>query len=104
MLVPLINDLSLQNSLVAWRAVQTECDREKECELEGISERWNWLWDQVQYDQTKFGVVAGVSVHQVSDQLKRLIGYRLIYPDGTINDLAGQYLQNQVLKQLQGKK
>jgi hypothetical protein len=102
-LIPLINEKMLQNGVVAWKTVKTEVNSQENCELKGDAQRWEWLWMNVAYDQTKFATIAGVKIHEVTSVLERLIGYRLIYPDGTVNDMANQYLQNEVLKALHTK-
>ena len=62
--------------------------------------RWEWLWKNVDFDMTMFATVAGVKAQDASSLFFRLKGLRLIYPDGTINVLAKQYLQAQIMTKI----
>jgi hypothetical protein len=103
-IVPLIEDDRLRNAVVAWRSVTVEKIEQDKCEATGEVARWNWLWTQVKYDQETFGTVAGLKPQDVKPVMTRLIGLRMIYPDGAINNFAKQYLQAIIMQRLQGKK
>ena len=97
---PLTEDAMLRSGLVAWKSVPIVLNREQQCPHEDEAEKWNWLWEQVQYDLQSFQAVAGVKMQDVGGLLTRLKGLRLIYPDGTINDFARKFLQAQILAKL----
>lgn len=104
-IAPLIDDSSLRNGLVAWKSVSIRFKNPGvQCEVKGDAEMWNWLWEQVDFDQGLFGVVAGIRTQDIGGIINRLKGLKLIYPDGTINGMARQYLQSQILQKLAGKK
>jgi len=60
------------------------------------------MWSRINYDSNGFGLVAGVKAQDTTILLQRLIGLRLIYPDGTINKFASQYLQSLIMSKLKG--
>jgi len=102
---PLIEDSSLRSGLVAWKSVSVRFkDAGAECEASSDVDKWNWLWEQVEFDQTIFGVVAGLRTQDIGAVFNRLKGLRLIYPDGTINNMARQFLQSQIMAKLTGKR
>lgn len=97
--VVLIDDGDLRAGVIAWKSVCVEINREGTCALEGAA-RWNWLWTQIRYDQGAFGTVSGVKPQEVGNLMLRLMGLRLIYPDGTINFFAKQYLNSIIIGKL----
>ena len=99
-LAPLIDDQMLVNGMIAWKSVSIRFREQKDCCLKSDSEQWEWLWQNVDYDTNTFGIVAGVRQQDVIPLFVRLKGLRLIYPDGTINSLACQYLQGLILGKL----
>ena len=99
-LVPIVDDDELRSGVVAWKSVQIRYKTPEDCPLKEEVAQWNWLWQHVEFDEQDFGIVAGVKGQNVSPLLRRMVGLRLIYPDGTINKLAKQYLQMQVLKEI----
>jgi hypothetical protein len=103
-IVPLIEDERLRNAVVAWKSVTVQRTGKDNCEIQGDVARWNWLWTQVQYDQETFGTVAGLKPQDVKPVMTRLMGLRMIYPDGSINNFAKQFLQAIIMQRLQGKK
>jgi hypothetical protein len=104
-ITPLIEDSQLRSGLVAWKSVSIRfIDGGARCESLTDVEKWDWLWDQVEFNQDIFGVVAGFRTQDIGAIFLRLKGLRLIYPDGTINNMARQFLQSQILQKLSGKK
>jgi len=99
-IVAIIDDDDLQNGMIAWKSVRIKYKAAKDCIEKDTIDRWKWLWDQIEYDAQGFGVVAGARVQDVGKLLDRLIGLRLIYPDGTINTLARQYLQTIIMSKI----
>jgi hypothetical protein len=103
-LMPLVEDAALRNGLVAWKSVVIRYKEATDCTFKDETSQWNWLWSQVEYDAAYFGVVAGVKTQEAQSLLNRLMGLRLIYPDGSINHYAKQYLQSIIMAKLGGKK
>jgi hypothetical protein len=101
-LVPLIEDQVLRKAIAAWKSVKItfktpigDCseDQDEVC-------KWEWLWSTLDFNTNHFGVVAGLKGQDIEPTLMRLRGLRLIYPDGTINVLAQQYLRSIVMTHL----
>lgn len=101
-----LDDPVMRNAFVAWRSVSVKKKSVASVVPDGLSEtqQWNWMWSVVEYDSKEFGIVAGLQEHDVSKVLKRLIGLRLIYPDGTVCKLASQYLQGIIMSKLPKQK
>jgi len=103
-IVPLIEGSSLRSGLVAWKSVAITNKASEDCPHKDDVSKWNWLWTCVSYDTGGFGIVAGVRVQDANILLHRLIGLRLVYPDGTINTYAKQYLQSIIIAKLPKQK
>lgn len=101
-IVAIIDDDELLKGLVAWKSVVVKYKSAGECQEKEEAAQWNWMWDWVEFDISAFGVVAGAKGQDVGGLFKRLKGLRLIYPDGTINKLAKQYLQTTIMSKLRG--
>jgi hypothetical protein len=99
-IVAILEDDELQNGMIAWKSVEIRYKAASDCTLKDPVAQWNWLWAQVSYDATIFGVVAGSKAQDVGRLITRLIGLRLIYPDGTVHRLARQYLQSKIMSKL----
>jgi hypothetical protein len=99
-IVPLVEDEVLRQAVVAWKSVSISYKQAGDCGLADEAARWNWMWQHVEFDQTEFGIVAGVKAQDVTKVIRRMIGLRLIYPDGTIAKFAKQYLQMTILSKL----
>lgn len=101
-IVPLLDDQILMNSLVAWKSVSITFKDGSGGECLGKSEmdQWEWLWQNVSFDLYKFATVANAKPQEANGIFTRLKGLRLIYPDGTINILAGQFLQSLIMVRL----
>ena len=99
-IVAIIEDSELQNGMIAWKAVQIQYKTASDCQEKDPVARWNWLWNHIDYNAQQFGIVAGVKAQDVGKLVTRLIGLRLIYPDGTVNKLARQYLQSIIMSKI----
>jgi hypothetical protein len=99
-IVAIIDDDELQSGMIAWKSVRIKYKAATDCKEMDPTARWNWLWEQIEYDSQGFGIVAGAKAQDVGRLIARLCGLRLIYPDGTINTLAKQYLQTIVLQKI----
>lgn len=99
-IVPLLDDNKLRMALVAWQSVKIMRKQPTECNVTDTNEMWMWLWEQVNYDEKAYAIVAGIPIHEVYNVLLRLKGMRLVYPDGTICKLAQQFLQGLIMARL----
>ena len=103
-LTPLTEDADLRNALVAWKSVKIEFKPMADCHETSDVAKWKWLWGQISYDQSGFMAVSGLKGQEVGAVVTRLIGLRLIYPDGSINNFARDYLQALIMAKLTGGK
>jgi len=104
-LVPLMEDASLRNGMVAWKSVMIKYKNAgAQCPYKDETSKWNWLWKQIEYDQSTFASVAGIKAQDVSSLLTRLMGLRLIYPDGSVNMLGRKYLQAMIMDRINKRK
>jgi hypothetical protein len=101
---PLLEDKALCDALMAWRSVKVTYKTASDCGETVEQAKWDWLWNQVEYEQKDFSVVAGCKAQEAPGMLTRLRGLRLIYPDGSINNFARQYLGSLIIQKIQGKK
>ncbi len=101
-LVALIEDPILRRALVLCPSLKIEWitpigDLPAECKTE--NQQWEWLWSKVKVDR------AGISaldkdLTSGARVFRKLRGMRLIYPDGSVNNMAQQYLRSIVATQL----
>ena len=101
-IMAMIDDKELQQGMIAWKSVRVWFKPAKTCEEKDKIGRWMWLWDMIDYDQHNFEIVAGVRAQEAGKLFTRLKGLHLIYPDGTINQLATSYLQSIILSKIRG--
>jgi len=99
-IIAIIDNSELQNGMIAWKSVQIKYKSASDCQEKDSVAQWNWMWRQIEYDANNFGVVAGVKAQDIGNLLSRLIGLRLIYPDGTVNNLASQFLQGIIFSKI----
>jgi len=100
LIVPLVEDSSLRNAIVAWRSVVVKYTASDDCTEVIEAAKWEWMWDRTEFDVKAFGIVAGCKPQDARDLFTRLKGLRLIYPDGTINIFATKYLQSIIMAKL----
>ena len=98
--VPLVDDAELRSGVIAWKSVVIHIKDIVTDPPENDAERWNWLWLYTEFDKNQFAVIAGVRPQSSSALVSRIIGLRLVYPDGTVNKYASQYLQSIIIAQL----
>lgn len=99
----LIGNKRLIPALLAWQSVVIYRSTNEECDLENENEAWNWLWTQVSWDNDAYRTVSGLRLEEVGAYFEQLKGLKLVYPDGTIDYYAKQYLNSVVLKALNKK-
>lgn len=92
--IALTDDVHLRNGFLAWGSVSVhQKDPGVECDVTEPTEQWEWLWERVEFDVNNFTVISGVKNHEVYALLTRLKGLKLIYPDGTRNTNAEEYIR-----------
>jgi len=58
---------------------------------------WEWLWSNATFSEEELLAKSGQSRHRFNEELKKLIGNRILYPDGTVNSFVQRYLREKVL-------
>jgi len=99
-IAPLVDDQTLMNGLVAWKSVRVTYRKPTICIDQDETGKWEWLWTQIEFDASAFAAVSGVRQQDVMSLVTRLKGLRLVFPDGTINTLAKNYLQSIILSKI----
>lgn len=95
-----INDDILRNALLAWGSMVIDYDSEEECNCDDSKRQWEWMWSKINIDYRKFSLVANVKQYEAAKLIERLKSLRLIYPDGTVNNVARVYLRKMVTDKL----
>jgi len=102
--VALMGNKELIAAILAWKSVVIKRkDNDDKCVFSGDNERWNWLWEMIDWDRQKYMLVSGLRVQDVGTEFERLKGLKLIYPDGTIDKFATQYLNSIIMRALKPK-
>jgi hypothetical protein len=98
------DDPEFTKVIVAWTNLDVR-SVEKPTRPPGESERdvWDWLWANAQYSLEELAEKSGLPTSLVERKLKRLIGNRVLYPDGTVNSFVQRYLRERVLKLFDAK-
>lgn len=103
-IVPLVEDAELRNGVVAWKSVVVKYKDNEPCTANSEAEQWNWMWSKVDFDLKTYATVAGIQPQYAGNLFQRLKGLRLIYPDGTIHNLASRFLQSIIMAKLPKQK
>jgi len=90
-----LEDVNLRKLLAAWPMVHVTRHRE-------AGGGWEELWQAVEFSDDSVSELAGISLGLCKQTVKRAIGLRLIYPDGSIHSLAKMALQKRIKDALQG--
>ncbi len=95
----LAQDKPLVRLLLAWEKIPVRRRRRFSDVPDGVSDHrnWEWLWENVSFSMEDLATVSGTSSELAEKNLAVLQGNRLIYPDGTLNKYAAQYLKTKVL-------
>jgi hypothetical protein len=101
---PLVNDPLLRNFVVAWSMSEVEFHR-PEGEVPGDeASRWNWLWEGVEFDRREISNALKIDQSKVGRLVQRAAAFRLIYPDGTVNQKAIMFIRAEIAKAMSSKK
>jgi len=100
---PIVKDSVLRNLIAAWSLFPVEFGEPEGERPEDEKARWKWLWTNVEYDAEAFADVLRLDSLKIGRLVSRAVAFRLIYPDGTANALALQFVRNEIQKAL-GKK
>ena len=84
--------------IIAW--TNTTVGRTEEVpDLRDESENavWEWLWASTAFSEEELLTKSGRSRYRFDQELEKLIGNRILYPDGTVNSFVQRYLREKVL-------
>jgi len=93
------DDVPKTKLMIAWTSTEvTRVNGASEPKGETENDIWQWLWKNVHYDPKNLLTKSAISSFAFDQQMKFLIGNRLIYPDGTIHSFVQRYLREKVLQ------
>lgn len=81
--------------IVAWKNTKVVIDFNRKCEK--ISDEWDDLWQYSMFDEKQFAELCELSVLDARKKLEKIKTLRLIYPDGTTNNVVDGII-NGILK------
>ena len=58
---------------------------------------WEWLWANATFSEEELLAKSGQNRYRFDQELQKLIGNRILYPDGTANSFVQRYLREKVL-------
>lgn len=93
----------LRRLLLAWPKVRRAETPNKKATVPADTpahEKWAWLWRFILYSQAEWGAVAGIS--NCAALVPILVENRLVYPDGTISQMALRIARQVLRERLQG--
>lgn len=101
---PLVKDPLLRNFVVAWSVSEIGFERPAGEVPADEAVRWNWLWEGVRFDRREIANALKIEVSKVGRLVQRAAAFRLIYPDGTANQMAVKFIRAEIAKAMSSKK
>jgi hypothetical protein len=101
---PLVKDEVLRDLVTAWSMFEVKFGDPTDGPPDGEKPKWQWLWSAVEYDSEAFAEILRLDGLKVGRLVQRAAAFRLIYPDGTANMLALQFIRNEIQKAVGKKK
>ncbi len=101
---PLLHNPILRNLVIAWSMTPVTFTHIKGAVPEDEAARWRWLWQGVQFDRDDIANALKIDRMKVGRLVERASAFRLIYPDGTANAVALQFIRSEIAKGLKTKK
>ena len=92
------DETELIKIIIAWTntTVGRTGDTSSLCD-ESENAVWKWLWSNVTFSREDLLAKSGQTRYRFDQQLTKLIGNRILYPDGTVNSFVQRYLRDKVL-------
>lgn len=100
---PLVKDSLLRNFVVAWSMSDISFERPEGPVPDDEASRWNWLWDGVGFDRDEIANALKIDRTKVGRLVDRASAFRLIYPDGTVNQMAVKFIRAEIAKAMKAK-
>lgn len=97
----LLNDARL----VSYAVIFKQCPPQRlvdadDVEAEPVEPSWEALWDCVRVDFAAIALLADDELVRAKKNIERLKGMRLIYPDGSLPDLATKIITKRIMDAL----
>ena len=92
------DDSGLIKIIVAWTnttVLQNENLSALTTEMENAA--WEWLWENTHFSRAELLEKSGCAEFGFDREFKKLVGNRILYPDGTVNSFVQRYLREKVL-------
>lgn len=102
-LISLKSDNKLIQGIVAWQNTPVSYTELEYTNDYSMNSKWKWLWACSTFDKNLWGTMAGIKIQEINPLLERLIGLKLIYPDGTIDEYTSMYINSIVMKMINGE-
>ena len=101
---PLVNDPLLRNFVVAWSMSEVVFMRPVGDVPDDESARWNWLWEGVEFARREIANALKIDQSKLGRLVQRASAFRLIYPDGTVNQKAIMFIRAEIAEAMASKK
>lgn len=95
-----MQDTKLAEALSVWPNVPITYLSSQDCVEDVPTKQWAWLWKHCKVDLVTFSLILGVSPEQAKAMAARLIGLRLVYPDGQVQSYCRQFLSTLVMERI----
>ena len=92
----LLNDATLLQYCVIFRQYAPERKHIDGVPAQPVDNSWPALWDCVTLDVEAIALIANDEKVKAKMMLERLKGMRLVFPDGTIQDLATKIITKRI--------
>lgn len=99
-IVCLVDDLEAMRVVAVWPNVPMTWKKAKGAQPEERNELWAWLWEGCDVYEPQVAEMAGVGERAVAAKITMLASARLIFPDGTVSNLARGLIQRRVSREL----
>ncbi len=96
----LLTDARLLAYAVIFKQLAPERLQADGVEVEPAEASWPALWDCVRVDLEAIALLADDELVKARKNIERLKGLRLIYPDGTLPDLATKIITKRIMEAL----
>jgi len=88
----------LAKIVIAWTNTAVgRSERPPVLDDESETATWEWLWASAAFSRDELLAKCGQGRYNFDQELAKLIGNRILYPDGTVHSFVQRYLRDQVL-------
>lgn len=90
--LPILEDDMAQKVLIAWPRIGISRTLPSSPLPDDTNAAWRWLWQGVEFDANELATIAGMHVQASSQKFEQIKGNHLIFPDGSMSDIAKKLL------------